>query len=81
MKVLFIFSVTDSTTSSKKALVQNLNAAQLSILVDQPNITLDRLHKIKNEIIPKKRKKENKLFSEYLDNDALKDPFSTIMVH
>lgn len=71
--------VTDSTTSSKKALVHNLNAAQLSILVDQPSITLDKLHKIKSEILSKKRKKEKKSFSVCSDS-SLKDSVTSVMV-
>lgn len=49
MAFLHNCAVTDSLTSNRKAAIQNLNAAQLSILVDQPDITLDKLHKIKDQ--------------------------------
>lgn len=38
--------MTDSSTNNTKAAVRNLNAAQLSLLVNQPDITLDKIHKI-----------------------------------
>lgn len=40
--------VTDQTTNNKKAAIRKLSSAQMSFLVGQPNITLDKLHKIPN---------------------------------
>ncbi|KAL7296427.1 hypothetical protein TKK_0010435 [Trichogramma kaykai] len=51
-----LLEVTDSSSSNKKAAVQKLNAAQLSMLVDQPEITLDKLHKIEAKAFKKKSK-------------------------
>ncbi|XP_011867383.1 PREDICTED: DNA-directed RNA polymerase, mitochondrial isoform X2 [Vollenhovia emeryi] len=43
-----LLEVTDQTTNNRKAAIRNLNSAQVSFLVGQPNITLDKLHKIPN---------------------------------
>ncbi|XP_018059905.1 PREDICTED: DNA-directed RNA polymerase, mitochondrial isoform X1 [Atta colombica] len=43
-----LLEVTNQTTNNRKAAVNRLSSAQMSILVDQPNITLDKLHKIPN---------------------------------
>ncbi|EGI66288.1 PREDICTED: DNA-directed RNA polymerase, mitochondrial [Acromyrmex echinatior] len=43
-----LLEVTDQTTNNRKAAVSRLSSAQMSVLVDQPNITLDKLHKIPN---------------------------------
>ncbi|XP_071557732.1 DNA-directed RNA polymerase, mitochondrial [Temnothorax nylanderi] len=43
-----LLEVTDQTTSNRKAAIRKLSSAQVSLLVGQPNITLDKLHKISN---------------------------------
>ncbi|XP_018368910.1 PREDICTED: DNA-directed RNA polymerase, mitochondrial isoform X2 [Trachymyrmex cornetzi] len=43
-----LLEVTDQTTNNRKAAVSRLSSAQMSILVNQPNITLDKLHEISN---------------------------------
>lgn len=45
-----LFLVTDQTTNNKKAAIRKLNSTQMSFLVGQPSITLDKLHKIPNFI-------------------------------
>lgn len=50
----FIILVTDQTTNSKKAAVHKLNSAHVSMLVGQPDVTLDKLHKIPNFYFDKK---------------------------
>lgn len=42
--------VTNQTTSNTRAAVRKLNSAQVSALVGQPDVTLDRLHRITEEI-------------------------------
>ncbi|KYQ53912.1 DNA-directed RNA polymerase, mitochondrial [Trachymyrmex zeteki] len=49
-----LLEVTDQTTNNRKATVSKLSSAQMSALVDQPNITLDKLHKISNFCVKKK---------------------------
>lgn len=46
-------TVSDGATNNRKASIRKLNAAQLSILVDQPGIELDELHKINSLKIQK----------------------------
>ncbi|XP_014471686.1 PREDICTED: DNA-directed RNA polymerase, mitochondrial isoform X2 [Dinoponera quadriceps] len=49
-----LLEVTNQTTSNKKAAVQKLNSARISMLVGQPDITLDKLHKIGSLNLDKK---------------------------
>ncbi|XP_014613955.1 PREDICTED: DNA-directed RNA polymerase, mitochondrial isoform X2 [Polistes canadensis] len=51
--------VTDQVTSNKKAAVKKLNAGHLSFLVNQPDLTLDKLHKINNNHLHEKHNKRN----------------------
>ncbi|XP_029176910.1 DNA-directed RNA polymerase, mitochondrial isoform X2 [Nylanderia fulva] len=46
--------LTDQTTSNRKAAVHKLNSAYVSILVGQPDVTLDKLHRISNFHLDKK---------------------------
>ncbi|XP_058805084.1 DNA-directed RNA polymerase, mitochondrial isoform X3 [Phymastichus coffea] len=71
-----LVEVTDSITSNRKAAIQHLNATQLSILVDQPDITLDKLHKIKDEQLLRKNQMKNKCVVTSSDNsvDKIYDP-------
>ncbi|KAG5325368.1 RPOM protein, partial [Pseudoatta argentina] len=59
-----LLEVTDQTTNNRKAAVSRLSSTQMSVLVDQPNITLDKLHKIPNcvkkETITTQRKNSKK---------------------
>ncbi|XP_011259925.2 DNA-directed RNA polymerase, mitochondrial isoform X1 [Camponotus floridanus] len=49
-----LMEVTDQTTNSKKAAVRKLNSAHVSMLVGQPDVTLDKLHKVPNFSFDKK---------------------------
>ncbi|XP_072762976.1 DNA-directed RNA polymerase, mitochondrial [Anoplolepis gracilipes] len=49
-----LLEVTDQTTNSKRAAVRKLNSAHVSMLVGQPDVTLDKLHKISNFHLNKK---------------------------
>lgn len=46
--------MTDQTTSNRRAAVQKLSSARISMLVRQPDITLDKLHKINGFHLGKK---------------------------
>ncbi|XP_043493489.1 DNA-directed RNA polymerase, mitochondrial isoform X2 [Polistes fuscatus] len=54
-----LLEVTDQVTSNKKAAVKKLNAGHLSFLVNQPDVTLDKLHKINNNHLHGKHNKRN----------------------
>ncbi|XP_043277572.1 DNA-directed RNA polymerase, mitochondrial [Venturia canescens] len=41
-----LLEVSENVTNNRKASVRKLNADHLSLLIDQPDITLDKLHKI-----------------------------------
>jgi len=45
---IIITLVTSQTTNNRKAAIRKLSPAQMSLLVNQPDITLDKLHKIPN---------------------------------
>lgn len=45
---IIITLVTSETTNNRKAAVRKLSSAQMALLVNQPDITLDKLHKIPN---------------------------------
>ncbi|KAJ8672843.1 hypothetical protein QAD02_004103 [Eretmocerus hayati] len=68
-----LLEVTDSSTSNRKAAVQRLNAAQLSILVDQPDISLDELHKIAKKF----EMKQEKNFSTSTSRESTIDRIDT----
>ncbi|XP_023247852.1 DNA-directed RNA polymerase, mitochondrial isoform X2 [Copidosoma floridanum] len=44
-----LLEVTESTSNNRKASVQKLNSQQLSLFVNQPDITLDKLHTMSNK--------------------------------
>lgn len=46
--------VTNQMTNNRRAAVQKLNSVHLSVLVGQPDITLDKMHKIDNSCLKKK---------------------------
>lgn len=48
-----LFLVTDQVTNNRRAAVRRLNSAHVSVLVGQPEITLDKLHKISNPCLDK----------------------------
>lgn len=50
----YILLVTDQATSNRKAIVQRLSSAGISMLARQPDVTLDKLHKINNLCLNKK---------------------------
>ncbi|KAI4498145.1 hypothetical protein M0802_006631 [Mischocyttarus mexicanus] len=54
-----LLEVKDQVTSNTKAAVKTLNAARLSFLVNQPDVTLDKLHKINNINNPHEKHKRN----------------------
>lgn len=49
-----ILEVTNQTINNRKAAVRKLNSGHVSILVSQPDVTLDKLHKISNCHLDKK---------------------------
>lgn len=51
-------------TNNRKAAVHKLSSAQVSLLVNQPNITLDKLHKI-----PKFRLKKETITTQTKDTN------------
>ncbi|XP_032688017.1 DNA-directed RNA polymerase, mitochondrial isoform X2 [Odontomachus brunneus] len=49
-----LLEVTDQAISNRKAAVRKLNSTRISMLVGQPDITLDKLHKISSSYFDKK---------------------------
>ncbi|KAL6260323.1 hypothetical protein P5V15_007854 [Pogonomyrmex californicus] len=74
-----LLEVTNQTTSNKKAAVHKLSSAQVSVLVDQPNITLDKLHEIPKFRLNKETittqaidiNKKTTLKKNFLDNKSI----------
>ncbi|KAK2586475.1 hypothetical protein KPH14_010745 [Odynerus spinipes] len=54
-----LLEVTNEVTSNKKAAVKKLNASDLSLLANLPDVTLDKLHKINDSNVKEKRNKKN----------------------
>lgn len=53
-----LLEVTDQVTNNTKAAVKRLNASHLSMLVNQPDVTLDKLHKFKESNLHNKEEKD-----------------------
>ncbi|XP_012275000.1 DNA-directed RNA polymerase, mitochondrial [Orussus abietinus] len=67
-----LLEVSDGATNNKKAAVQKLDAASLSMLVDDPGIALDQLNKIEKKLaVKKKRKKKSNKESVKIENTVV----------
>lgn len=72
-----LLEVTNQTTNSRKAAVRKLSSAQVSLLVDEPNITLDKIPDFRNkkETIATQTKDINEKIDDKVDDthDVLKE--------
>ncbi|XP_043674513.1 DNA-directed RNA polymerase, mitochondrial [Vespula pensylvanica] len=66
-KYVELLEVTEEVTSNKKAAVKKLNAANLSILVNQSDVSVNKLHSISNNDLNKKDNKTNIKMKDHIN--------------